>query len=310
MITRRDLLRAAGHISVAAAVAPATMAAETNLIMRPIPKTGELLPVIGLGTYRTFNVGADAAEREPLRQVTQAFFDMGGRLVDSSPQYGPAEAAFGDILRDIDHAENIFAATKVSADGREEGLRQMGSSAQKMGVERIDLMQIHNLRDWQTHMPTLKAWKDEGRFRYIGISASNVDLYEEYIRVMRSEPLDFIQINYSVAERAADVTILPLARDLGMAVLINRPFVAGALFPRVAGKPLPDWAAEFECTSWAQFFLKYVLSHPAVTVAIQATDDVDHLRDNMAAGTGPMPGPLARQKMVDLIGLSGRPPWD
>lgn len=310
MMTRRELLTHTGCVSIAASLAPTALFAQPQLIMRPIPKTGELLPVVGLGTYRTFDVGADDSEREPLRQVTQEFFNLGGRLVDSSPRYGPAEAAFGEVLENISNAGNIFAATKVSADGLEDGLRQMRESPEKMGVERIDLMQIHNLRDWKTHMPVLKAWKDEGRFRYIGISASNVELYEEYVRVMRSEPLDFIQINYSVAERASEVTILPLAQDLGMAVLINRPFVAGALFREVAGKPLPDWAADFDCTSWAQFFLKFVLSHPAVTVAIQATSDVDHLRDNMAAGSGGMPGPKARQQMVDFIGLSGRPPWD
>lgn len=310
MITRRDLLRHAGYIGAAASFAPAALRAQEMLAARAIPKTGELLPVIGLGTYRTFDVGADAAEREPLRQVTQAFFDMGGRLIDSSPQYGPAEAAFGDILKEVSNHDAIFAATKVSADGREEGLRQMRESPEKMGVQRIDLMQIHNLRDWQTHMPTLKAWKDEGRFRYIGISASNENLYDEYVRVMRSEPIDFIQINYSVAERVAEDTILPLAMDLGMAVLINRPFAAGALFGEVAGRPLPDWAAGFDCTSWAQFFLKFVLSHPAVTVAIQATADVGHLQDNMAAGRGRMPDAATRQRMIELIGRTGRPPWD
>lgn len=309
MISRRELLRHAAHISFAGTLLPGTLLAQSGLIQRHIPGSDELLPVIGLGTYRTFDVGASAAERAPLLAVTQAFFDLGGRLVDSSPRYGPAEAAFGDILAEVSDADGIFVATKVSADGSEEAIRQMSESPQKMGVERIDLMQIHNLRGWQTLMPLLRDWKEEGRFRYIGISASNVELYDEFLQIMRSEPIDFIQINYSVAERVSEVSILPLAQDLGMAVLINRPFAAGALFQEVADKPLPAWAADFDCMSWAQFFLKFVLSHPAVTVAIQATSDVEHLRDNMAAGHGAMPGPKARQQMVDLIGVSGRPPW-
>ena len=309
MISRRQVLADVSRLSLLAAVGPSLAYPQESLIRRAIPKTGERLPVVGLGTYRTFNVGEDSAELEPLRRVTQLFFDLGGRLVDSSPQYGPSEAVFGHVLRQLTNTDALFAATKVSADGREEGIRQMEASPAKMGVERIDLMQIHNLRDWKTHMPVLKEWKAQGRFRYIGISASREELYEEFLTVMRSEPLDFIQINYSVAERKSGESILPLAMDRGMAVLINRPFVAGALFPRVANRSLPEWAAEFDCQSWAQFFLKFVLSHPAVTVAIQATTSPQHLLDNMRAASGRMPDEATRQQMIRLMGLSGRPPW-
>jgi len=309
MISRRQVLAHVSRLSLLAAVGPSLAYPQESLILRAIPKTGERLPVVGLGTYRTFNVGEDPAELEPLRRVTQVFFDLGGRLVDSSPRYGPSEVVFGHVLRRLTNSDAVFAATKVSADGREEGIRQMEASPAKMGVEQIDLMQIHNLRDWKTHMPVLKEWKAQGRFRYIGISASREELYEEFLTVMRSEPLDFIQINYSVAERKSGESILPLAMDRGMAVLINRPFVAGALFPRVANRSLPEWAAEFDCSSWAQFFLKFVLSHSAVTVAIQATTSPQHLLDNMGAARGRIPDEATRQQMIRLMGLSGRPPW-
>lgn len=309
MLSRRRFLTRASQLSLLSAVGPSVSLAQEPLIQRSIPKTGERLPVIGLGTYRTFDVGGDRTQLEPLRRVTELFFARGGTVVDSSPQYGPAEATFGEVLGDIQSPSDFFAATKVSANGSEQGLQQMDSSATKMGVEQIDLMQIHNLRDWKTHLPVLKERKAQGIYRYIGISASREELYEEYESVMRSEPLDFIQINYSVAERKAAEVILPLAMDRGMAVLINRPFVAGALFPRVASQSLPAWAAEFDCVSWAQFFLKFVLSHPAVTCALQATTSTGHLLDNLDAGRGRMPDEDLRRRMVDLIGLSGRPPW-
>lgn len=291
------------------ALSPARSLAQEALIQRAIPKTGERLPVIGLGTYRTFNVGDDPAELEPLRRVTELFFQHGGTVVDSSPAYGPSETAFGHVVRRLEPPTDLFAATKVRAEGREEGIRQMDASPQKMGVESIDLMQVHSLADWRTQLPILKERKAQGTYRYIGITASREEAYEEFIAIMGSEELDFIQINYSVAERKAEETILPLAADLGMAVLINRPFAAGALFPHVANRPLPDWASEFDCVSWGQFFLKFVLSHPAVTVALQATSSPEHLLDNMRAGQGRMPTEELRHRMVELIGLTGRPPW-
>ena len=311
MLTRRKFIGEAAGLGIAAGMLPRLGDAQAVVPRRAIPTTGEELPIIALGTYRTFNVGGSSAELEPLRAVTQRFFELGGRIVDSSPQYGPSEAVFGDVLRQIsDVPRDMFVATKVATEGREAGIRQMEESPEKMGVDSIDLMQIHSIRDWRTHLPTLRAWKEQGRARYIGISASREVLYEDFVAIMRNEPLDFVQINYSVAERASEEIILPLAMERRMAVLVNRPFVAGALFPYVVERPLPEWAAEFDCQSWAQFFLKYVLAHPAVTAVIQATTDVGHLVDNMGAAYGRMPDDATRQRMVDLIGLTGRPPWD
>jgi diketogulonate reductase-like aldo/keto reductase len=301
MITRRELLIRASQLSLLTAVNPSIVLAQESLITRAIPKTGERLPVIGLGTYRTFDVGADDAERESLRRVTDLFFKQSGTVIDSSPRYGPAQAVFGDVLAQIDKPETLFSATKVSADGREEGITQMDDSIKKMGIDSLDLMQVHNLRDWKTQLATLNEWKAEGKIRYIGITASRERLYEEFISIMRSEPLDFIQINYSLGERKSEEVILPLAKDLGMAVLINRPFVAGELFSQVGNTPLPEWAGEVDCESWAQVFLKFILSHPATTVVLQATADPDHLLDNMDAGRGRLPDENMRQRIIQTF---------
>ena len=309
MISRRQVLSNVSQLCLLGALPSTRIHAQSGLMQRAVPKTGELLPVIGLGTYRTFNVADNPVELDPLKQVIELFFRHGGTVVDSSPAYGPSEAAFGYLSRQINLPENLFVATKVRADGRDQGIQQMDASPQKMGVEKIDLMQVHSLADWQTQLPILKERKAQGIYRYIGITASREELYEDFIEIMRREPLDFIQINYSVAERKAEEVILPLAMDRGMAVFINRPFVAGALFPYVANKTLPDWATEFDCYSWGQFFLKFILSHPAVTVALQATSSPAHLVDNLKAGQGLLPNEEFRQRMVNLIGLTGRPPW-
>ena len=309
MISRRQVLANASQLCLLGALAPDRVYAQNGLMQRTVPKTGERLPVIGLGTYRTFDVADNPTELDRLKQVIEIFFQNGGTVVDSSPAYGPSEAAFGYLSQQIDLPDNLFVATKVRADGRDQGIRQMDASPQKMGVEKIDLMQVHSLADWQTQLPILKERKAQGIYRYIGITASREELYEDFIDIMRREPLDFVQINYSVAERKAEEVILPLAMDRGMAVVINRPFAAGALFPYVENKVLPDWATEFDCHSWGQFFLKFILSHPAVTVALQATSSPNHLLDNLKAGQGLLPNEELRQRMVDLIGLTGRPPW-
>jgi diketogulonate reductase-like aldo/keto reductase len=309
MISRRQILANVSQLCLLGALSSTRAHAQSGLMQRAVPKTGELLPVIGLGTYRTFNVADNPVELDPLKQVIELFFRHGGTVVDSSPAYGPSEASFGYLSQQINLPENLFVATKVRADGRDQGIQQMNASPQKMGVEKIDLMQVHSLADWQTQLPILKERKAQGIYRYIGITASREELYEDFIEIMRREPLDFIQINYSVAERKAEEVILPLAMDRGMAVFINRPFVAGALFPYVANKTLPDWATEFDCYSWGQFFLKFILSHPAVTVALQATSSPAHLVDNLKAGQGLLPNEEFRQRMVNLIGLTGRPPW-
>jgi diketogulonate reductase-like aldo/keto reductase len=301
MITRRELLLATGATLALAGAAPWASAGTRPLLRKAIPSSGEQLPVIGLGTWQTFHVSEDAEERAPLREVLQVFFERGGTLIDSSPMYAEAEQVTGDLVAEIGAHDRLFAATKVWTYGRDEGIRQMERSFRRMRVERMDLMQIHNLRDWRAHLPTLRAWKEAGRIRYLGITTSNPAQYEEFAEVMASETLDFVQLNYDIATRGAEDVLLPLARDRGMAVLVNRPFGGGNLFPRVRGTELPDWAAEFECESWAQFFLKFVVAHPAVSCAIPATSNPRHAADNMAAGFGRLPDADARERMARLV---------
>jgi len=271
------------------------------LATRPIPSSAEQLPVVGLGTYQSFGVGADVAEREPLQQVLRLFVEHGGKLVDSSPMYGSSEAVLGDLAAATGVANRLFMATKVWTSGREAGIRQMEESFVRMKVTRMDLMQIHNLLDWKTHLPTLKQWKQAGRIRYTGITHYHSGAYSELERLMKMREFDFVQFNYSIVEREAEERILPLARETGTAVIVNRPFAQASLFSRVRGKQVPEWAAEFDCTSWGQFFLKYILAHPAVTCAIPATAKPEHLLDNMMAGVGKLPDESTRKKMALYI---------
>jgi len=267
---------------------------------KAIPASGELLPIIGMGTWQTFHAEAGDA-RAPLRDVLRLFFDRGGILIDSSPMYQQAEEVTGELVADLGEHARLFAATKVWTNGRAEGIAQMERSFRRMRVDRMDLMQIHNLRDWRTHLPTLRDWKDQGRIRYIGITTSSPAQYRDFADVMRHERLDFVQFNYDVATRGAEDVLLPLAADRGMAVLINRPLGGGDLFARVKGRALPPWAADFDCHSWAQFFLKFVVSHPAVTCAIPATSNPKHAADNMAASFGRLPDAGLRERMAKYI---------
>jgi diketogulonate reductase-like aldo/keto reductase len=269
------------------------------MMKRPIPSSGELLPVVGLGTYQSFDVGGGTAERDPLREVLRLFVQQGGTLVDSSPMYGPSESVVGDLAVELGLIGKLFMATKVWTSGREAGIRQMEESLRRMKVERMDLMQIHNLLDWKTHLATLKQWKASGRIRYIGITHYHSGAYAELERLMKSKEFEFVQFNYSIAEREAEERILPLARELGIAVIVNRPFAQASLFSSVRGKDVPAWAAEFDCKSWGQFFLKYILSHPAVTCVIPATGKPQHLTDNMMAGIGRLPDAAMRKRMVE-----------
>jgi diketogulonate reductase-like aldo/keto reductase len=271
-----------------------------KLLARPIPSTGEALPVIGMGTSRTFDVAEDPTALRPLAEVVRALLDGGATLIDSSPMYGKAEAVTGRLLRDLGQPRT-FIATKVWADGADAGIRQMEESFRLLGVTRMDLMQIHNLRDWRTHLATLREWKEKGRIRYIGITTSRKEQFEEFAAVMRSEPLDFVQLNYSLGEREAEQVLLPLARDRGMAVLVNRPYMRAELFSRVRGKALPAWAAEFDCTSWGQFFMKFIVAHPSVTCVIPATTSVANMRDNLAGGMGRLPDEALRQRMAAVL---------
>ena len=290
------------RLLAAAAVVPSRAASAEPLRARPIPLSGEMLPVLGLGTWRTFDVGAGAAERAPLKEVLGAFVALGGRVVDSSPMYGTAEGVVGDLAGELGVAEKLFLATKVWASGREAGLAQMEQSFRRLRARRLDLMQIHNLLDWRAQLRTLRDWKAAGRLRYIGVTHYTAGAHDELERVLRAEPLDFVQVNYSAGEREAEQRILPLARDRGVAVLVNRPFAEGALFQRVRGQSLPAWAADFGAESWAQLFLKWILAHPAVTCAIPATSRREHLQDNMKAGTGALPDAAARARLLALLG--------
>lgn len=301
MLSRREAFCRVGQWLGAAALLPLASQAQAPLLERAIPKTGERLPAIGLGTYRTFNVADDPAALEPLRRVTARFFAEGGTVIDSSPRYGPSEAVFGDVLAGLEPPEDLFAATKVDADDRDTAARQMRASVENMGVSEIDLMQVHNLRDWRELLPLLRDRKERGQFRYVGISASRESLYDEFEQIMRSEALDAIQINYSLGEQRSAERILPLAADLGLAVFINRPFVAGKLFAEFANRPLPEWAGEIDCVSWAQVFLKFVLSEPSVTVVLQATSNPTHLGQNLDAARGKLPDAALRQRMLALV---------
>jgi diketogulonate reductase-like aldo/keto reductase len=294
--SRRTLL---GLLAAGAAVSGAAGApAAPVMLARRIPSDGAPLPAVGLGTWQTFDVGAAPAERAPLREVLRRFVALGGRVVDSSPMYGEAESVVGDLTAELGLHASLFVATKVWTHGRQAGVAQMERSAQRLRAGRLDLLQVHNLVDWQTHLRTLRDWKAAGRVRYIGVTHYTASAYGELERVMRTEPLDFVQLNYSLAEREAENRLLPLASERGIAVLVNRPYAEGALFRRVKGLPLPPWAAELDCQSWGQFFLKWILGHLAVTCVIPATSKPEHLADNMGAGTGALPDPAARARMA------------
>jgi diketogulonate reductase-like aldo/keto reductase len=269
---------------------------------RPIPRTNEAIPTVDLGTWQAFDV--DAAGRAPLVEVVKQFLAAGGRVIDSSPMYGRAEAVVGEVLAELGAVGTPFLATKVWTRGKREGIAQMAQSRRRMCPERaggIDLMQIHNLLDWQTHLPVLREMKQAGAIRYLGVTHYAHAEFPQIERLMRTEALDFIQIPYNVADRAAEARVLPAAADTGTAVLVMRPFDEGGLFRRVRGKALPGWAAELDCTSWAQLFLKFIIGHPAVTCPIPATSDPVHLADNIQAGTGRLPDAAARRALIAAI---------
>jgi diketogulonate reductase-like aldo/keto reductase len=268
---------------------------------RPIPASGEAIPVIGLGTWQTFDVGTGESARAPLREVLKRFVASGGSVIDSSPMYGRAEGVVGDLAADLGVQRELFYATKVWTSGQASGVRQMQESLRRLRVERMDLMQIHNLQDLQTHTRTLEQWKREERVRYVGITHYRAGAHAELERLIRSKQYDFVQVNYSLDEREADRRLLPAAEAAGVAVLVNRPFGSGDLFRRVRGEALPGWAAEIGCASWAQVFLKWIVGHPAVTCAIPATSNPKHLVDNMAAGLGVQPDAGMRRRMAEAF---------
>jgi aryl-alcohol dehydrogenase-like predicted oxidoreductase len=269
-------------------------------ILRKIPSSGEQLPVIGLGTSGPFEVGDSPAERAPLREVLEAFFAAGARLIDTSPMYSSAERVLGDLLTPGMH-ERAFLATKVWTRGERSGIEQMTHSAQLLKSGRLDLIQVHNLLDLDTQLKTLNAWKDAGRVRYVGVTHYTVNAQVELVRVIERHSLDFVQFNYSPVTRAAEQRLLPLAAERGVAVLVNRPFEDGALFEAVRGKALPAWAAEVDATSWGQLALKFIVSQPAVTCVIPATGKIAHLKDSLGAGRGRLPDARQREAITQAF---------
>lgn len=303
MIKRRQLLQISAGLmaSQSMGLRAETSAGATPLIQRPIPSSGELLPVMGMGTSRTFDTPDDEASLAALRAVLQSFFSAGGTVIDSSPMYGNAEARVGDVLRAMPEPPKLFAATKVWTTGRKQGIAQMEESARRMNVNRFDLIAVHNLQDWQVQLKTLKQWKEEGKLRYIGITTSHGRDHAALLDIMRTEPLDFVQFSYNIEDRSAEQKILPLAAQRGIATMINRPYQRGALFTRSRGRELPALAADLDCSSWGQFYLKYILGHPAVTCIIPATASVNHMADNMRANFGRLPDEKTRAEMLRIF---------
>ena len=298
---RRALKLLAGGVLVMSRLTSVAKSTSKPTLKRPIPRSGKLLPAVGVGTWQTFDVGPRAPERAELKEVLRLLVELGGSVVDSSPMYGEAERVVGDLAADLGIHQRLFLATKVWTSGREAGIRQMENSFRLMRTQRIDLMQVHNLLDLSTHLKTLREWKSAGRIRYLGITHYHQGAYRELERLIKTREYDFVQFNYSMAEREAEDRLLPLCAETGTAVIINRPFAHASLFGKVRGRPLPPWAAEFDCASWAQFFLKFILAHPAVTCVIPGTDRVTHLKDNLQAGLGRLPDAATRQRMVEYF---------
>jgi diketogulonate reductase-like aldo/keto reductase len=296
--TRRALLgRLAAAVPLAAALDGAVAAAATPLT-RPIPSSGEALPLVGLGSWITFNVGDDPPARDACAEVMRAFFDAGGRMIDSSPMYGSSQATIGHGLARLGGVPRLFSADKVWTASGSSGPAQLEASRRHWGVQRFDLLQVHNLLAWESHLPMLLAMKAAGRVRYVGITTSEGRRHREIESVLRSQPIDFVQVTYNLVDREVEQRILPLARERGIAVIANRPFREGELMRALARHPLPPWAAELGCDGWAQIALKFIVSHPAVTCAIPATTSVAHVRQNLGAARAPLPDAAMRARMA------------
>lgn len=300
---RREVLHGLGAAGLLPLFGRSAMAAPA-MITRLIPSTGEAMPVIGLGTWQVFDVGADPGSRQKLRPVLQNLVNAGGRMIDSSPMYGRAEAVTGDLVAEMNLRPRVFLATKVWTSGREAGIAQMRRSAELMKSPVLDLIQIHNLLDWRTHLATLRQMRADKQVRYIGITHYTTGSLPELARILESEPgIDFVQFGYSLASRDAETKLLPVAAERGVATIVNQPFETAGMFRRVRGKALPEWAAEFDCTSWAQLFLKYIIAQPAVTCVIPATANPEHMADDAKAGIGRLPDAEQRQKIRKLWDL-------
>lgn len=279
---------------------PAGQPAESpRVLARPIPSTGETIPAVGLGTWQVFDVAGSNEELSQAREALKVFFEHGGRVIDSSPMYGSAESVVGQLATELGLASRLFVATKVWTSGRDAGIRQMEDSMRKLRLERLDLMQVHNLLDARTHLRTLREWKKAGRVRYLGVTHYHAGAHADLEKMIAPGDIDFVQVNYSLAEPEAERRLLAVAAERHTAVIVNRPFAEGGMFRRVKGKPLPDWATDLGCASWAQFFLKWILAHPSVTCAIPGTRNPKHAADNLAAAAGPLPDAATRRRMAN-----------
>jgi diketogulonate reductase-like aldo/keto reductase len=307
-LLRRSFLKSVSGLALTPFVAPLLSASAfantketSSFLTKAIPVSGEQIPVIGMGTWQTFDVDDDAEDRARCVKILELFFKRGGGMIDSSPMYGSSQEVIGHCLTKLKPHPGLFSATKVWIVGKSFGIGQMEDSQHLWGIPRFDLMQIHNMLNWRTHLETLKEWKAEGRIRYIGITTSHGRRHDQLYQALQEEAFDFVQFTYNVIDREVEQRLLPLAKERGIAVIINRPFQRGALFDRVKNKALPDFAAEIDCVNWAQFFLKYIVSHPAVTCAIPATSQVPHMQENMGACYGRLPDEALRARMVQTF---------
>jgi diketogulonate reductase-like aldo/keto reductase len=301
-LTRRSLLQGMLSVAAAGALAPLNALAQgEGPLMREIPSIGERLPLVGLGSWITFNVGEDPVLLEQCTAVMEAFFAAGGRMIDSSPMYGSSQATIGHGLKRLQARDRVYSADKIWTSSPEEGPEQVEASRREWGVPRFDLLQVHNLLAWQENLRTLREMKETGEIRHIGITTSHGRRHDEFERIMQSEPLDFVQLTYNIVDREAEARLLPLARDMGIGVIANRPFQQKRLIRRLEGKPLPEWAGEIGARNWAQFILKFIISHPDVTCAIPATTQVEHVRENLAAAREPLPDEATRKRMADYV---------
>ena len=305
--TRRSFLKSISGIALAPffSFSPVHLSAATPspsaLLTKKIPVSGESIPVIGMGSWLTFDVGQNEADRERCVRILETFFNLGGGMIDSSPMYGSSEEVIGYCLNKLSRQTNLFSATKVWIIGKSLGIQQMQNSSSYWGKQKFDLMQIHNMLNWRTHYETLKEWKQEGRIRYIGITTSHGRRHEKLEKALLEEEFDFVQFTYNMIDREVEQRLLPIAKERGIAVIINRPFQRGSLIDKVNDKPLPDFAAEFDCQNWAQFLLKFIVSHPAVTCVIPATSQVAHMKENMGAAYGQLPDKAMRNRMLQYV---------